>query len=191
MPNNHLHNNGTNPVLSQEQEEPSESKQERCPVEEVALVVPETDDPTIPVLTFRAWFLGLTSCLLLVFLNTFFTYRTQPLFISAILMQIVTLPLGRLMAATLPPGKHTLFGRWSFDLNPGPFNIKEHVVITILANCGSAPGGSEAYAMGVITVMKTYYKLNVTFFAAFLIVLTSQVRTCQPSHVIPSFIHSF
>jgi hypothetical protein len=52
---------------------------ERCRVEEVALVVPETDDPSLPVMTFRAWFLGLTSCVLLIFLNTFFTYRTQPL----------------------------------------------------------------------------------------------------------------
>jgi hypothetical protein len=33
---------------------------DRCPVEEVALVVPETDDPSLPVMTFRAWFLGLT-----------------------------------------------------------------------------------------------------------------------------------
>ncbi|CAI9087120.1 OLC1v1021112C1 [Oldenlandia corymbosa var. corymbosa] len=157
----------TKPREEEEEEEPlaGEGRDEKCPVEEVGLVVPETDDPSMPVLTFRAWFLGMFSCLLLIFLNTFFTYRTQPLFISAILMQIVTLPLGRTMAAILPKGK----------LNPGPFNIKEHVVITVLANCGSAAGGSEAYAMGVITVMKTYYKLNLTFFAAFLIVLTSQL----------------
>lgn len=76
----------------------SEASEERCPVEEVALVVPETDDPSIPVMTFRAWVLGLTSCVLLIFLNTFFTYRTQPLVISAILMQIAVLPIGKLMA---------------------------------------------------------------------------------------------
>lgn len=38
--------------------------EDTSPVEEVALVVPETDDPTLPVLTFRAWFLGLVSCAL-------------------------------------------------------------------------------------------------------------------------------
>ncbi|KAK8658011.1 hypothetical protein V6N13_036227 [Hibiscus sabdariffa] len=53
--------------------------EDRSPMEEVALVVPETDDPSFPVMTFRAWFLDLTSCVVLIFLNTFFTYRTQPL----------------------------------------------------------------------------------------------------------------
>ena len=48
-------------------------------------------------------------------------------------------------------------------------------MVTILANCGAATGGFEAYSMGAITVMKTYYNLNLTFFAAFLIVVTAQV----------------
>ena len=72
------------------------ASEERCPIEEVALVVPETDDPSIPVMTFKAWFLGITTCTVLIFLNTFFTYRTQPLAISAILMQIAVLPIGML-----------------------------------------------------------------------------------------------
>ncbi|KAK9267558.1 hypothetical protein L1049_009986 [Liquidambar formosana] len=96
----------------------------RCPVEEVALVVPETEDASIPVMTFRAWFLGLTSCTVLIFLNTFFTYRTQPLTISAILMQIGVLPIGKFMASTLPDTEFKVLGR-SFSLNPGPFNMKE------------------------------------------------------------------
>ncbi|XP_027185504.1 oligopeptide transporter 3-like [Coffea eugenioides] len=154
---------------------PETEELERCSVEEVGLVVPETDDPSLPVMTFRTWFIGLNSCLILIFLNTFFIYRTQPLFISAILMQIVALPIGKFMAAVLPEEKYTVFGRWSFSLNPGPFNVKEHVVITILASCGAAAGGSEAYSMGAITVMKSYYKLNVNFLAALLIVLTTQL----------------
>jgi OPT oligopeptide transporter protein len=35
----------------------------------------------------------------------------------------------------------SLFG---ISLNPGPFTIKEHVIITIMANVGSGP----AYAVG-------------------------------------------
>ncbi|KAF2590926.1 hypothetical protein F2Q70_00039525 [Brassica cretica] len=147
---------------------------ERCPVEEVALVVPETDDPTLPVMTFRAWFLGLSSCVLLIFLNTFFTYRTQPLTISAILMQIAVLPIGKFMARTLPTTSHRLMGcEWS--LNPGPFNIKEHVIITIFANCGVAYGGGDAYSIGAITVMKAYYKQSLSFICGLFIVLTTQI----------------
>lgn len=148
--------------------------EDRCPVEEVALVVPETDDPSLPVMTFRAWFLGLGTCILLIFLNTFFTYRTQPLTISAILMQIAALPIGRFMASTLPRREYSLLG-WRFSLNPGPFNMKEHVIITIFANCGVSYGGGDAYSIGAITVMKAYYKQSLSFLCALLIVLTTQV----------------
>ncbi|KAK6149630.1 hypothetical protein DH2020_017155 [Rehmannia glutinosa] len=151
--------------------------EERCSVEEVALVVPETDDPTLPVMTFRAWVLGLASCTVLIFLNTFFIYRTQPLSISAILMQIAVLPIGKFMAATLPEKEYTVFGRWRFSLNPGPFNVKEHVIITVMANCGVSIGGGDAYSIGAITVMKAYYKQSLNFICAFLIVLTTQFNT--------------
>lgn len=157
------------------QEQPSpDEEEERCEVEEVALVVPETDDPSLPVMTFRAWFLGLTSCVILIFLNTFFIYRTQPLTISAILMQIAVLPIGKFMAATLPERKYSVLG-WSFSLNPGPFNIKEHVIITVFANCGVSIGGGDAYSIGAITVMKAYYKQTLNFLCALLLVLTTQV----------------
>lgn len=152
-----------------------EEEEDRHPVEEVALVVPTTDDPSMPVMTFRVWFLGITSCMLLIFLNTFFIYRTQPLSISAILVQIAALPMGRFMASTLPTRNYNLLG-WSFTLNPGPFNIKEHVIITIFANCGVGPGGGgDAYSIGAITVMKAYYKQSLNFLCCLLIVLTTQI----------------
>ncbi|KAK9152399.1 hypothetical protein Syun_010708 [Stephania yunnanensis] len=147
---------------------------ETSPVEEVRLVVPETDDPSIPVMTFRAWFLGITSCSVLIFLNTFFTYRTQPLTISAILMQIAVLPIGKFMASTLPKRDFKILGQ-NFSLNPGPFNIKEHVIITIFANCGVSYGGGDAYSIGAITVMKAFYKQSLNFGCALLIVLTTQI----------------
>ncbi|XP_031492256.1 oligopeptide transporter 3 [Nymphaea colorata] len=169
---------GTEPLEGQQSNGSSAGKEpessDRCPVEEVALVVPETDDPKLPVMTFRAWFLGTAACLFLIFMNTFFTYRTQPLTISAILAQIVVLPLGRFMAATLPERRFSVMG-YGFSLNPGPFNIKEHVIITIFANCGVSYGGGDAYSIGAITVMKAYYKQTLNFFCGLLIVLTTQV----------------
>lgn len=156
-------------------QKPGSIESDRCPIEEVALVVPETDDPNLPVLTFRAWFLGLTSCSILIFLNTFFTYRTQPLTISAILMQIIVLPIGRFMASVLPNKEVRVLGGWGFNLNPGPFNMKEHVIITIFANCGVSTGGGDAYSIGAITVMKAYYKQSLGFLCALIIVLTTQV----------------
>jgi hypothetical protein len=66
----------------------------------------------------------------------------------------------------------------SFNLNPGPFNVKEHVVITVFANCGVSYGGGDAYSIGAVTVMKAYYKQTLSFACALLVVLTTQV--CVP-----------
>lgn len=46
------------------------------------------------------------------------------------------MPLGRLLARVLPEWTVPL-GRFSFSLNPGPFSIKEHVIVGIAANSGS------------------------------------------------------
>ncbi|KAH6558795.1 hypothetical protein KP509_1Z045000 [Ceratopteris richardii] len=152
------------------------NENQRPGIQEVAATVPITDDPNLPVMTFRMWFLGILSCILLMFLNTFFSYRTQPLAVAATFAQILTLPMGRFMAAALPTGYYAvpLFG-WKFTLNPGPFNIKEHVLITIFANAGVSFGGGDAYSVGIVNIIKAFYKKNIHFVAAFIIVLTTQV----------------
>ncbi|KAI4296464.1 hypothetical protein L6164_036420 [Bauhinia variegata] len=118
---------------------------EVSPIEEVRLTVTNTDDPTLPVWTFRMWFLGLLSCALLSFLNQFFSYRTEPLVITQLTVQVAVLPIGHFMAAVLPTAKFRLPGLGSKELsfNPGPFNMKEHVLITIFANAGSAFGAGH------------------------------------------------
>ncbi|KAI3878438.1 hypothetical protein MKX03_000840 [Papaver bracteatum] len=151
-----------------------EEETDHSPIEELKLVVPETDDPSLPVMTFRVWVLGTLYCTILICLNTFFTYHTQPLVISAILMQIIVLPIGRFMARVLTKNNITIIGK-KFSLNPGPFNMKEHVIITIFANCGVSSGGGDAYSIGAITVMKAFYKQNMSFLCALLIVLTTQI----------------
>ncbi|KAI9185955.1 hypothetical protein LWI28_012315 [Acer negundo] len=142
------------------------------PIEEVRLTVPITDDPTIPALTFRTWVLGLASCCLLAFLNKFFGYRTNQLGIGSISAQIIVMPLGKLMAATLPTRVfHVPLTNWKFSLNPGPFNLKEHVLITIFAGCGA--GG--VYAVHIITIIKVFYKRSLNPVAAMMLAQTTQL----------------
>lgn len=150
---------------------------EESPIEEVRLTVTNTDDPTLPVWTFRMWFLGLLSCSLLSFLNQFFAYRSQPLIITQITVQVATLPLGNLMAAVLPSTTFTIpgFGSKQFSLNPGPFNMKEHVLITIFANAGSAFGSGSPYAVGIVNIIKAFYGRSISFLAAWLLIITTQV----------------
>jgi len=153
--------------------------EELSPVEEVRLTVANTDDPTLPIWTFRMWFLGLISCALLSFLNQFFAYRTEPLIITQITVQVATLPIGRFMASVLPETKFRLpgLGSRSFSLNPGPFNMKEHVLISIFANAGSAFGSGSAYAVGIVTIIKAFYHRKISFIAGWLLIATTQVRS--------------
>lgn len=137
----------------------------------MALTVLTTDDPTLPVLTFRMWVLGVLSCVLLSFLNQFFWYRTEPLTITAISAQIAVVPLGQMMAAKITDRVFFKGKRWEFTLNPGPFNIKEHVLITIFANSGAG----SVYAIHVVTVVKVFYKQNITFFVSLIVIVTTQV----------------
>jgi hypothetical protein len=119
------------------------------------------------------WTLGLLSCIVLSVLNQFFWFRTEPLSITAVSAQIAVLPLGRFMAATLPSRQMRFPGTsWRFSLNPGPFNMKEHVLITIFANAGAG----SVYAIHIVTVVKIFYKKTLNFAVAFLIVATTQVR---------------
>ncbi|KAF8113951.1 hypothetical protein N665_0043s0024 [Sinapis alba] len=154
-------------IADEEGEEENDS-----PIEEVRLTVPITDDPSQPVLTFRTWFLGIISCMVLAFVNQFFGYRSNQLMVSSVVAQIVTLPLGKLMATTLPTSKFRLPGtNWSGSLNPGPFNMKEHVLITIFASTGA--GG--AYATSIITIVKAFYHRNLNPTAAMLLLQTTQL----------------
>ncbi|TKY74480.1 Oligopeptide transporter 2 [Spatholobus suberectus] len=144
------------------------------PIEEVRLVVSNDDDPSEPVWTFRMWFLGIVSVVLLSFLNTFFGYRKEPLLVTMISVQVATLPVGRFMARVLPRSKVRIGGR-EFSLNPGPFNMKEHVLISIFANAGAAFGNGSAYAVGIVDIIRAFYGRKITFLASWLLVITTQV----------------
>ncbi|KAK0566506.1 hypothetical protein OC861_003196 [Tilletia horrida] len=119
---------------------------------EVRAAVPNVDDPTMPVNTFRTWFIGLIFTILLSGLNQFFSYRYPSVFISSLVAQLVAFPFGVFLAKVLPT-KVFSTSLGSFTLNPGPFNIKEHTMITVMANVTA--GG--AYATEVLAVQRFLY----------------------------------
>ncbi|XP_056159929.1 oligopeptide transporter 5-like isoform X3 [Syzygium oleosum] len=142
------------------------------PIEEVRLTVSIKDDPTLPCLTFRTWFLGITACAALSFLNQFFSFRQNSLSLTSVSAQIAVLPLGKFMAAVLPKKAVRIPGtKWSFSLNPGPFNLKEHVLITIFANAGS----NGVYAINIVTIVMAFYHRHIHPLAAMLLTLTTQM----------------
>lgn len=103
------------------------------PYDEVRSTVPPTDDPTLPVNTFRVWFLGSLFSIFGAGINELFGYRYPSIYLSPFVGQLLCWPCGVAMARYLPKHRFRL-GRWSMTLNPGPFNQKEHGLITAMAN---------------------------------------------------------
>ena len=111
---------------------------EQSPFEEVAANVSNHDDPTMSCFTFRSCLLGISFTCVLAFINQFFAFRTLPMSIEPLLVQLLAYPFGKSLAVILPTRRFNPFGtRYSFSLNPGPFTIKEHCLITSMANTAS------------------------------------------------------
>lgn len=136
------------------------------------LTIPITDDPTLPTLTFRTWAIGPITCMVLAFVKEFFSYRQNPIGLSTTCIQILLLGLGKLMASTLPSTLLKVPGtNWTFSMNPGPFNIKEHVLLSILVTSGLSVPSSAT----ILTVRKVFYHKYLNFWVGLLLTLTSQV----------------
>ncbi len=53
----------------------------------------------------------------------------------------------------MPEVSFTVFGN-ELSLNPGPFNMKEHTLITIM----TAAGASLSYAIDILLAQEVFYK---------------------------------
>jgi len=100
--------------------------EDESPYPEVRSAVANTDDPTIPVATLRSWVIGIIWAILIPGLNQFFFFRYPSVTITGIVAQLLSFPIGRAAAAFLP--NWSIFG---VRLNPGPFTVKEHVLVTV------------------------------------------------------------
>ncbi|KAL0954158.1 hypothetical protein HGRIS_005294 [Hohenbuehelia grisea] len=57
------------------------------------------------------------------------------------------------------------------SINPGPFSIKEHVMITIMASVGAY----SAYATDIVAVQRVYYNQNYNFGYQWMLVMSTQL----------------
>uniref|UniRef100_A0A8H8CGT5 OPT oligopeptide transporter n=1 Tax=Psilocybe cubensis TaxID=181762 RepID=A0A8H8CGT5_PSICU len=136
------------------------------PYPEVRSAVANTDDPSIPCNTFRAWVLGLVWAIIIPGLNQFFFFRYPSVTVTGIVGQLLIFPLGRAWARLLPNVK--IFG---VEINPGPFTIKEHVLSTIMASVGY----SSAYATDIVAVQRVYYNQTFNFSYQWMVVMSTQL----------------
>ncbi|KAJ8331135.1 OPT super [Batrachochytrium dendrobatidis] len=127
-------------------------------------IVPETDDPSAPSLSIRMIFLGTIWAVFLGLVNGVFSFRTNSFAISSNIAAILSYPIGIFLSKTLPLG----------ILNPGPFTIKEHVLVYMIAG---AAGGQPYGVENVIGQKfdKFMGDTRITFWNSILFVITTQM----------------
>ncbi|KAI0776985.1 OPT oligopeptide transporter [Trametes elegans] len=136
------------------------------PYPEVRSAVANTDDPDMPVNTLRAWVIGLIWSIILPGMNQFFYFRYPSVTVTGIVAQLLSYPLGRIWAYALPNVK--IFG---VSVNPGPFTVKEHVLVTIMANVGY----QSAYATDIVAVQRVFYNQIYNFSYQWMVVMSTQL----------------
>lgn len=104
----------------------------------VKRIVSLSDDPTLPTLTFRYFVLTVIFVVPGAFLSMMSHFRTTYAPYSVFFVQIASSYVGAWMAKYIPAWRVRVpFTSWGFSLNPGPFSVKEHVLITISAASGA------------------------------------------------------
>jgi hypothetical protein len=90
-------------------------EEDTSPYPEVRAVVPETDDPDIPVNTLRMWLLGVVWTLIGAGVNQFFSLRYPAVHIVSIVAELLAYPMGVALAHILPIVTLDLgwFGKWN------------------------------------------------------------------------------
>lgn len=144
--------------------------EENSPYYEVRSTVRNYDED-MPANTIRAWVLGMIATTIVSAVNLLFSLRNPSISIYVYVVQLLAYPVGVFLAKVLPRHEFSTFGhRWSF--NPGPFNIKEHTVIVMMANV-SIQGGA-AYATDVLLTQEVFYGQSFGWGFQMLLIITTQ-----------------
>jgi OPT family small oligopeptide transporter len=157
----HLYDNNYDPATAHDVPVDGDIEED-SPYPEVRAAVSNFDDPEMPVNTFRMWLLGIIWCIILAGVNQFFFFRYPNVTIPPIIAQLLSYPMGRAMHKIMPKN------RWG---NPGPFNIKEHTMISIM----SSVSAYSAYATDIIAVQRFFYNQNFGYGYQLMLVLSTQM----------------
>ncbi|KAL2011109.1 hypothetical protein VTN00DRAFT_3827 [Thermoascus crustaceus] len=162
-----------NNVLKAEGEIGPES--DRSPYPEVRAVVPEVDDPGMPVNTLRMWILGVIFTILGSGINQFFSLRYPSVHIVSLVAELLAYPCGVFLAKTIPTWTLNLGPLGSWCINPdNHFNIKEHAVIVVMSNVSFGYGSADATSI-IQASSSEFYNFGLQAGFSVLVVLCAQL----------------
>lgn len=142
--------------------------EEDSPYAEVRAAVHNYDED-LPCNTIRAWVIGLVLVFVGASMNTLFSLRAPSIGLGALVAQIIAWPMGHGWAKVMPKAQYNTFGiKWS--LNPGPFNIKEHTIIVVMASVSFG----ASYATDILLAQIAFYKQDFGIVFQLLLVISTQ-----------------
>jgi OPT family small oligopeptide transporter len=115
------------------------------------------DDTTLPTITFRYFVLAIVFVVPGAFLSQMSHFRTTQAPYSIFFVQIACHYAGHFLAGRLPAWQVSLPFGYGFNLNPAPWSIKEHVLVTLTA----ASGANYNLAYAPISMAELYYDTKI------------------------------
>lgn len=146
--------------------------EENSPFPEVVAAVRNADEPDLPANMIRAWVLGTVFMTVGSACNMLFSLYNPQIQITSIVAQLVSYTDGLAWARWLPEQKFRTFGIERL-LNPGPFNVKEHTLITIMANISFSQG--VTYSTYSIEALNGFYHVDYGWGFAMLFTIAAQM----------------
>ncbi|KAH6664850.1 putative sexual differentiation process protein isp4 [Halenospora varia] len=139
--------------------------EEDSPYPEVRAAVRNYDEEC-PANTLRAWVLGMLWTTIGSAVNMLFSLRNPSIALTPVVTLLLSYPFA------MPRRKFKTFG-YTWTLNNGPFNMKEHTLVVIMANASF--GGTFAYSTDVLLAQQVYYKQNFGWGYQLCLTLTCQM----------------
>ncbi|CAF0967771.1 unnamed protein product [Adineta steineri] len=159
IPDNNSETGANTPLLG------TTNDNQQSPYEEVAINVPNHDDPTVLCLTFRSVFIGIILIFVKAITDQLFALRTLPLSLDIGIIILLSFMIGKFLEKILP---EKLF---NMTVNPKPFSVKEHTLAVIMAM--SVDGNNSL--IQAIAVQRVYYNYYLHHFNAIIFMITFQL----------------
>ncbi|KAK3819480.1 MAG: OPT oligopeptide transporter protein-domain-containing protein [Linnemannia gamsii] len=143
---------------------------ENSPIQVVRATVGTVDDTSLPCFTFRMWTLSTVFVVMGAAIAEYNFFRSNSAYFSIYFVQLASYFCGKAMARWLPTRRRKPFS-WRFTLNPGKFNMKEHMLIGVAAAAGCTP----AYATNVLAIQDLVFTLPLGSLTGIGLVVSSQL----------------
>lgn len=105
-------------------------------------------------------------------MNMLFSMRAPSIIITSLVVQLVAWPIG-LGWHFVFPDRNFKIGKLKFNLNSGPFNMKEHTIIVVIAN--GCFGNSAVYSTDTPLAQRVFYGQNLGWGFALLLTFSTQM----------------